>query len=436
MSSTQSTAGAKPKLFLIPPPGLPVPATKGGAVESLITHLIQENEAQQRLDLVCVSVPDDAAQEQAALYPHTRLYYLPHKEERGLWGPVSGMMRRLNQPTPLDPWYNRVARLVKEEAPDLVIAEGGNLLELAHISRQVGRDRMLAHLHMQTQCTPELESIYSGAIAISQYVGKLWTPTRPMAIHLIPNCVDVARFCPGDKPEKARAQALRAELGFAKEDFVVLFCGRISPEKGIHRLVEALQACEDPAVKLLVIGSPFLDEENDSPFFAQLRERAAALQAQGRVVFTGFIHNDKLPDYYRAADAACFPALWDEPAGITAIEAMACGCPVIATRSGGMPEYLEDTGAPLVDRDEIVYGTLTAPRPEARPMAESLLEAIQYLRVHPRIRARIKKACVARAQAFSRQAYYEHFCRLAGVGAPAQSDASDDAAAPVSGGDT
>ena len=145
-------------------------------------------------------------------------------------------------------------------------------------------------------------------------------------------------------------------------------------------------------------------------------------QAQGRVVFTGFIHNDKLPDYYRAADAACFPALWDEPAGITAIEAMACGCPVVATRSGGMPEYLEETGAPLVDRDEIVYGTLTAPRPEARPMAESLLVAIKYLRVHPRIRARIKKACVARAQAFSRQAYYENFCRLAGVGAPAQSD--------------
>lgn len=430
MSSTQSTAGAKPRLFLIPPPGLPVPATKGGAVESLITQLIQENEVQQRLDLICVSVPDDAAQEQAALYPHTRLYYLPHKDERGLWGPVCGMMRRMNQPAPLDPWYNRVAKLVKEEAPDLVIAEGGNLLEAAHISRQVGRDKMLAHLHMQTQCTPELESIYSGVIAISRYVAGLWTPTRPMAVHLVPNCVDVARFCPGGKAEKARAQALRAELGFAKEDFVVLFCGRICPEKGIHRLVEALHACGDPAVKLLVIGSPFFDDESDSPFFTQLRERAADLQAQGRVVFTGFIHNDKLPDYYRAADAACFPALWDEPAGITAIEAMACGCPVIAARSGGMPEYLEETGSLLVDRDEVVFGTLTAPRPEAKPMTESLLEAIHYLRIHPRIRSRIKKAGVERAQAYSRQAYYEHFCRLVGAPAPAAPEAAPDAPAP------
>lgn len=418
MSLTPSTAGNKPKLFLIPPPDLPVPATRGGAVESLITHLIQENEIQQRLDLICVSAPDDTAQEQAALYPHTRIYYLPHKDERGLWGPMCGVMRRLNQPVPLDPWYNRVAKLVKEEKPDLVIAEGGNLLELAHISRQVGRDKMLAHLHMQTQCTPDLESLYGGVIAISQYVAGLWTPTRPMAVHMIPNCVDVSRFCPGEKAEKAQAQALREELGFSKEDFVVLFCGRICPEKGIHRLVEALRRCEDPAVKLLVIGSPFFDDESDSPFFSQLRQGAADLQEQGRIVFTGFIPNEKLPAYYRAANAACFPALWDEPAGITAIEAMACGCPVVAARSGGMPEYLEGSGALLVDRDEIVYGTLTAPLPEAKPMTESLLEAVHYLRIHPRIRARIGKAGVERAQAFSRQAYYEHFCRLAGVGAP------------------
>ena len=419
MSLTPSTAGAKPKLFLVPPPSLPIPATRGGAVEGLITQLIRENEVQQRLDLVCVSVPHEAAQEQAALYPHTRIYYLPHKDGRGLWGPVCGMMRRLNQPAPLDPWFNRVAKLVKEENPDLVIGEGGNLLELAQISRQVGRDRMLAHLHMQTQCTPQMESVYGGIIAISRYVAEQWKPTRPMAIHLIPNCVDVARFCPGGKPEKAKAQELRTKLGFTKEDFVVLFCGRICPEKGIHRLVEAVRLCQDPAVKLLVIGTPFFDEENDSAFFAQLRQSAADLQAQGRIVFTGFLQNDAIPDYYRAADAACFPALWDEPAGITAIEAMACGCPIIAARSGGMPEYLEGVGALMIDRDEIVYGTLTAPRPETKPMAEAIADAIHYLRIHPRIRARIGKAGVERAQAFSRQAYYEYFCRLAGASAPA-----------------
>ena len=101
---------------------------------------------------------------------------------------------------------------------------------------------------------------------------------------------------------------------------------------------------------------------------------------------------------------------------------MACGCPVVAARSGGMPEYLEGSGALLVDRDEIVYGTLTAPLPEAKPMTESLLEAVHYLRIHPRIRARIGKAGVERAQAFSRQAYYEHFCRLAGVSAATQTE--------------
>ena len=84
-----------------------------------------------------------------------------------------------------------------------------------------------------------------------------------------------------------------------------------------------------------------------------------------------------------------------------------------------MPEYLEGVGALMIDRDEIVYGTLTAPRPETKPMAEAIADAIHYLRIHPRIRARIGKAGVERAQAFSRQAYYEYFCRLAGASAPA-----------------
>lgn len=391
-------------IFLLPPPALPVPAVRGGAVEGLLTHLIEENERQGRVRLICVSIPDPEAMERARHYRHTVIHYLPHRENRGLWGPMCGLLRRMGRPAPLDPWYNQVLRLIRREQPDLVVAEGGDLNEPQAIAACVGRGKMWAHLHMQIAASPLTDSMYGGVLAISQYVADRWMGSD-VTTALVPNCVDPARFCPGPELER---QALRARLGLAPEDFVVLFCGRICPEKGPHKLVEALRHIPDPHVKLVIAGSPFFDSRHQSPFFDQLQRDAEPLG--DRVLFTGFVPNDQMPDYYRAADAACFPALWDEPAGITAIEAMACGCPVIATESGGMTEYLQGSGAILLPRDEIWDFGFT-PIPGARSLAKGLADAILALKQDPARRQAMRRAGIERAAAFSRAAYYDKMLR-------------------------
>ena len=72
----------------------------------------------------------------------------------------------------------------------------------------------------------------------------------------MPNCVDVTRFSP--EPETPEEQSrLRQMLGYTDEDFVVLYCGRVCEEKGVHRLIEAMVRLDDPHMKLLVVGSPF-----------------------------------------------------------------------------------------------------------------------------------------------------------------------------------
>lgn len=80
------------------------------------------------------------------------------------------------------------------------------------------------------------------------------------------------------------------------------------------------------------MGSPFFGRTQSSPFLKKLETQARALG--NRVQFTGFIQNDALPDYYRLADLVCVPTMVQEAAGLVAIEAMACGRPVLATRSG------------------------------------------------------------------------------------------------------
>ena len=393
-------------IFLLPPPALPVPAVRGGAVEGLITHLIEENERQGRVRLVCVSIPDPEAARRAREYRHATIHFLPHRRNRGLWGPVCGLLRRMGRPAPLDPWYNGVYRLIRRERPDVVVAEGGDLNEPQAIAALMGREKMWAHLHMQVPATPLTDPLYGGVLAISRYVADRWGGTG-VNVALVPNCVDLTRFCPG--PDPAR-QAMRERLGLAPEDFAVLFCGRICPEKGPHKLVQALGLIPDPHVKLVIVGSPFFDSQHQSPFFDQLQQDAKPLGE--RVIFTGFVPNEQLPAYYRMADAACFPALWEEPAGITAIEAIACGCPVIATDSGGMPEYLEGSDAVLLRRDEIWDGECT-PVSGVPELSGQIAEAILALKDQPARRAEMAAAGVRRAQDFSRQSYYRTFAGFA-----------------------
>ena len=200
---------------------------------------------------------------------------------------------------------------------------------------------------------------------------------------------------PGFVPGPADA-ALRASLGFAPEDFVVLFCGRLEPDKGIHKLLEAMENIHDPRIKLLIVGSPFFGRTQQSPFLRKLEQQAETLG--DRVRFTGYVPNDSMPEYYRLADLVCVPTLVEEAAGLVAVEAMGCGRPVLATRSGGMPEYLDGSQAVLVDRDGNVAGQLSF--------------AIRMLYEHPDLRAQMSTAGAKTAQRYSSARFYDDFVRI------------------------
>ena len=386
----------RPRVLLVPPPDLPVPAVQGGAVETLLTHLIRENEKHGQLDLLCASVPDDAALRAAEGLQHTKMLYIarPHGHRR--YWPMVFVERCLGIAAPYDPWYQKVqlSLALEPPGPDLIVAEGGNLTQCSAISRMFGRRRCLAHLHGQTTCSPVMDTIYGGILALSQFIRDDYLKTStldPQRAYIWYNCVDTQRFRPGPPP-----LALRTRLGFGARDFVVLFCGRLDPDKGIHKLMEALALLPVPQIKLLIVGSPFFGRTQQSSFLRKLEQQARTLG--NRVQFTGYIPNEDLPDYYRLADLVCVPTLVEEAAGLVAVEAMACGRPVLATRSGGMPEYLEGSQAVLVERSENI--------------ADQLAWSIRMLYEHPALCAEMGAAGARRAQDFSVERYYTDFVRI------------------------
>ena len=386
----------KPRILLVPPPELPVPAVQGGAVETLVTHLIRENERRGCLDLLCASIPDPAAAEQAKALRHTRMLYVARPRGARRYWPLVFIERCFGIAAPYDPWYQKVQLSLALELPppDLIVAEGGNLTQCSAISRMFGRGRCLAHLHGQTACSHTMDDIYGGVLALSEFIRDDYLKTSSLDrqhAYILHNCIDTAHFTPG-----APDAALRASLGFAPEDFVVLFCGRLEPDKGIHKLLEAMAAVDDARCKLLIVGSPFFGRTQSSPFLRKLEQQAHALG--DRVRFTGYVPNENLPDYYRLADLVCVPTLVEEAAGLVAVEAMGCGRPVLATRSGGMPEYLQGSQAILVDRG-----------PE---LAAQLSWAIRMLHEHPDLCAQMGAAGARAAQRFSTAAFYETFLHI------------------------
>ena len=163
-----------------------------------------------------------------------------------------------------------------------------------------------------------MDAIYGGILALSEFIRDDYLKTSELDrkhAYILHNCIDTARFVPG--PADA---ALRASLGFAPEDFVVLFCGRLEPDKGIHKLLEAMENIHDPRIKLLIVGSPFFGRTQQSPFLRKLEQQAETLG--DRVRFTGYVPNDSMPEYYRLADLVCVPTLVEEAAGLVAVEAI------------------------------------------------------------------------------------------------------------------
>ena len=386
----------RPRVLLVPPPDLPVPAVQGGAVETLLTHLIRENEREGQLDLLCASVPDEAARRAAEGLKHTKMLYIPRPHGHRRYWPMVFVERCLGIAAPYDPWYQKVqlSLALEPPGPDLIVAEGGNLTQCSAISRMFGRKRCLAHLHGQTACSPVMDTIYGGILALSEFIREDYLKTStldPKRAYIWYNCVDTKRFRPGPPP-----LALRTRLGFGERDFVVLFCGRLDPDKGIHKLMEALALLPVPQIKLLIVGSPFFGRTQQSSFLRRLEQQARALG--NRVQFTGYIPNEDLPDYYRLADLVCVPTLVEEAAGLVAVEAMACGRPVLATRSGGMPEYLKGSQAVLVERGDNI--------------ADQLAWSIRMLYEHPALCAEMGAAGTKRAQDFSVERYYKEFVRI------------------------
>ena len=134
-------------------------------------------------------------------------------------------------------------------------------------------------------------------------------------------------------------------LNLRSNDKFLLYVGGISPHKNLNTLVEAFRqivsVANDSKIKLVLVG-----DYKDDPFFSAyptLKRQIDELDLADKVIFTGYIKDIDLAYLYNAATLVVLPSL-EEGFGLPAVEAMACGAPVAASRRGSLPEVLGGAG--------------------------------------------------------------------------------------------
>ena len=377
---------------------MPVPAVCGGAIETLITSIVKKYSKNDGFHLTIFSVYHKKAVEAAKKYPdvtfvwtHTNTFWNLAKHAvflavRELTGKTIRVLQR---------HYNEIAPVIQSKKFDLLIVEGGDEKAVIDIAKGYKREQLVFHAHVHFIPKEEVAKGYGHMIGVSEFVKEEYLNACkvPVKAHVLRNAIDVGKF--SKSVSDAQKRKIRKKLGLSEKDFVILYVGRIMKIKGVFELMQAVSDLQDEHIKLLIIGSANFGKWAFSSYKRKVKKLSQ--QNRDRIIFTGYVDNAEVYQYASVADVQCVPTLVEEAAGLVLLEAMAGGLPLIVTKSGGAIEYVDESTALIIDRENIV---------------ENLKRAICYMKEHPEDRRRMSEKEKLQSRNYDEMVYYKNFVKM------------------------
>ena len=239
-------------------------------------------------------------------------------------------------------------------------------------------------LEGEQQVIREADRIVAATLAEHSQLEFLYK-ADPRKISVIPPGVDTSRFYPISQDEA------KAVVGIPADDRMLLYVGRIEPLKGVETLIQSIALMRQagvlhryPHYLVIIGGEPEVDQADMTVEMARLQGLCRDLGIGDVVIFLGKRSQDSLPYYYSAAEVVIVPSHY-ESFGMVALEAMACGTPVVASQVGGLAFLVlnGETGFQVPDGDP-----------------DALCDALTRLILSPALRERMGEAAAVYAREY------------------------------------
>lgn len=328
----------QPKIAIITLADLPLPAVRGGAVETLIDNICNQNEYDERLDIDVFSI---TGAEHVSVKKKTNYYYYKKIKEKRIT--IKNILYKITGKVILNRTMQNIVKLINQKRYDLVIVTS-IIKEIACFAQNCNSP-VVWYLHGDAVEVLGAEWVYriaqkcAGVIAVSNFVANRVKETGTnIHVYTVRNCGDITPI-KGEDEEIIR-KVVRRQYGMDNE-IVFAYVGRIIPIKGVRELVEAFNKAGRNNSKLLIVGSP---DSGNEKYYNEIKQLSG-----NSVLFTGYVPHSELNRIYTAVDAVVVPSICNEAASLTVVESQQCGKFVIAANRGGISEYAIPAMTDLVE---------------------------------------------------------------------------------------
>lgn len=331
------------KIAIITSGLLPVPATKGGAIETLLDTFISENEKQKKVDITVFSISDKKAKEKVNIDNYSKTKYVFINGASNFIIRVINKLLKRN--IPINKYYQKkVIKIIQKEEYDYVIVENYPELVLS-----LKKFKVIPYIHSDvfnkdiSNCEEILSASYK-VITVSNFIKEKVLEINPNyrdKVVTVYNSIDFEKL---EKEEYINYRnSYREKYKIDKTDFVFAYLGRISKEKGTLELIKAFNKVNIPNKKLLIIGGIWYGSKKKNSYLEELEKISGS-----DIIYTGYVEHCDIRKILCAVDVGIVPSICNEAAGLSVVEFMNTGNIVIASDMGGIKEYLNKENNYLV----------------------------------------------------------------------------------------
>ena len=392
------------KVAFISPGFVPVPAVEGGAIEKLMTYLIEQNEEQESLEIDLYTI--DHPEIQKIKFQKTSIYRI----KLGKIGKIfdrffNHFFWKYNIEKSFSQFGRKILRKIEKKQYDYILIENNMYLyKKIHkkISSKHPSTKFIFHLHNDIGKSDKplslcryILSTASKILTCSKYLqGRLMAIQKQDNIEVLYNVIDFNKLIYSEEARKKIRKKYNVD-----NNFLYGYIGRISPEKGVFELIQAFKKLykENNKIKLIIIGDT-LFKNTGNKYLNQVNQEISDIS--DAVICTGSIPNEKINEYMSAIDGLVIPTICEEAFGIVAAEGIACERPIIATKSGGMVEILNENNSLLINKKNIVCELVDG-------MRKIINENEEFIQKSQKGRKEIIKK-----EDFHYKKYLDNFCKI------------------------